>query len=324
MTSGQTHLQTRRFGSTDMDITPVGLGTWAIGGGDWAYAWGPQKDAESIETIHKAIDLGINWIDTAAAYGLGHSEEVIGKALKGMKDRPYVFTKCELTWNDEGDIIDCLKRDSIRQECEDSLRRLDIDVIDLYQIHWPRPDEDIEEGWAAMAELQKEGKVRWIGVSNFSVAQMRRAQAIAPVNSLQPPYSLVKPDVQEEILPFCQENNIGVIVYSPMYSGLLTGKMTAERVQNMPSDDWRQHDPEFQPPRFEKNLKVVDALAEIGDAHGVQPGVVAIAWTLRHSAVTAAIVGGRHPGQVEGTFPAVDFRLSDQEIARLDALIDDR
>jgi aryl-alcohol dehydrogenase-like predicted oxidoreductase len=324
MTSGQTDLQTRRFGSTDMDITPIGLGTWAIGGGDWAYAWGPQKDVESIETIHKAIDLGINWIDTAAAYGLGHSEEVIGKALKGMKDRPYVFTKCELTWNDEGDIIDCLKRDSIRRECEDSLQRLDLDVIDLYQIHWPRPDEDIEEGWAAMAELQQEGKVRWIGVSNFSVTQMRRAQDIAPVNSLQPPYSLVKPDVQEDILPFCQENNMGVIVYSPMYSGLLTGKMTAERVQNMPSDDWRQHDPEFQSPRFEKNLKVVDALTEIGKEHSVQPGVVAIAWTLRHPAVTAAIVGGRRPSQVEGTFPAVDFRLSDQEIARLDDLIEDK
>lgn len=321
MTKGQTDLLTRQFGTTDMEITPVGFGSWAIGGGGWAYAWGAQDDSDSIAAIHRAVDLGINWIDTAAAYGLGHSEKVVGKALAGMTDRPYVFTKCELTWNDKGEIIDCMKRDSIRKECEDSLRRLKLDVIDLYQIHWPRPDEDIEEGWAALAELQLEGKVRWIGVSNFSIAQMRRAQAIAPINSLQPPYSLIRPDVEDEILPFCKEHNIGVIVYSPMYSGLLTGKMTAERIKNMPDDDWRQHDTQFQAPLLEKNLKLVDALTAIGEKHDVQPGVVAIAWTLRHPAVTGAIVGGRYPSQVEGTFPAVDFRLSDEEVAHLNGMI---
>jgi len=321
MTKGQTSLQTRQFGTTDLEITPVGFGSWAIGGGGWAYAWGAQDDSDSIAAIHRAVDLGINWIDTAAAYGLGHSEKVVGKALMGMSDRPYVFTKCELTWNDKGEIIDCLKGDSLRQECEDSLRRLKLDVIDLYQIHWPRPDEDIEEGWSTLADLQREGKVRWIGVSNFSVEQMRRAQAIAPVNSLQPPYSLIRPEVEDDILPFCKEHNIGVIVYSPMYSGLLTGKMTAERIKNMPVDDWRQHNTQFQQPLLEKNLKLVEALTEIGKQHDVQPGVVAIAWTLRHPSVTGAIVGGRRPDQVEGTFPAVDFRLSDEEAARLNGMI---
>lgn len=310
---GATDLQTQQFGKTDMHITPVGFGSWAIGGGDWVYGWGPQNDRESIEAIHRALDLGINWIDTAAAYGLGHSETVIGKALSGIADRPFVFTKCQLTWNDQGEIIDCLKRESIRRECEDSLRRLNLDVIDLYQVHWPRPDEDIEEGWSALAELQREGKVRWIGVSNFSIAQMRRAMTIAPIHSLQPPYSLIRPEVEQEILPFCRENDIGVIVYSPMYSGLLTGKMTAERVENMPSDDWRRNDPEFQSTRLERNLKLVEALKEIGKKHNVQPGVVAIAWTLRHLAVSGAIVGARRPSQVDGIFPSVDFRLSDQE-----------
>ncbi len=321
MSKGKTNLSTRQLGNTDMHITPVGFGAWALGGGGWVYAWGPQDDSDSIAAIHHALDLGINWIDTAAAYGFGHSEEVVGRALAGMTDRPYVFTKCELTWNERGEIIDSLKRDSLRRECEDSLRRLKIDAIDLYQIHWPRPDEDIEEGWSALAELQREGKVRWIGVSNFSIAQMRRAQAIAPISSLQPPYSLVRPEVEHEILPFARENNIGLIVYSPMYSGLLTGKMTAERIKNMPSDDWRQRDAEFQMPRLEKNLQLVAALAEIGQAHGVEPGAIAVAWTLRNPAVTGAIVGARRPSQVDGIFPAVAFRLSPQEIEQLDSIV---
>ena len=307
-----------------MDITPIGFGSWALGGGNWVYAWGPQNDSKSIAAIHNTLDLGINWIDTAAGYGLGHSEEVVAKALKGLSERPYVFTKCSLTWNDQGEIINSLKRNSIRKECEDSLRRLKIDVIDLYQIHWPRPDEDIEEGWATMAELQKEGKVRWIGVSNFSVNQMRRAQMVAPINSLQPPYSLIRPEVEEEILPFCRENNIGVIVYSPMYSGLLTGKMTEERIKNMPEDDWRQHDPEFKAPRLKRNLRLVEKLKDIGKRHGVEPGVVAIAWTLRNPAVTGAIVGARRPSQVDGIFPAIKFRLSDEEIEEINELKFDR
>lgn len=321
MEKGKTHLQTRQFGTTDMKITPVGFGSWALGGGGWVYAWGPQDDSESISAIHHAMDLGINWIDTAAGYGLGHSEVVVGKAIAGMTDPPYIFTKCGLPWNERGEIYDSLKRESIRNECENSLRRLNIDTIDLYQIHWPRPDEDIEEGWSTLAELQRDGKVRWIGASNFSVSQMQRANAIAPVNSLQPPYSLIRPEVEKEILPFCLDHNIGVIVYSPMYSGLLTGKMTPERIKNMPDDDWRQNDPEFKSPQLERNLALVEVLKEIGKQYGVEPGVVAIAWTLSNPAVTGAIVGGRRPSQVEGTFPAVDFRLSEDEIEKLNNMI---
>jgi aryl-alcohol dehydrogenase-like predicted oxidoreductase len=320
MIMGKTDLPSRKLGNTDMQITPVGFGAWALGGGGWQYSWGPQDDRDSIAAIHHALDLGINWIDTAAAYGFGHSEEVVGQALAGLTERPYVFTKCELTWNEPGKIIDSLKRDSLRRECEDSLRRLKIDAIDLFQIHWPRPDEDIEEGWAALAELQREGKVRWIGVSNFSIAQLRRAQAIAPISSVQPPYSLIRPAVENGIFPYCQEHNIGVIVYSPMYSGLLTGKMTAERIKNMPSDDWRQRDPEFQMPRLENNLQLVAALAEIGKLHGVEPGTVAVAWTLRQPAVTGAIVGARRPSQVNGIFPAVALRLSPEEIEELNRI----
>ncbi len=321
MEKGKTNLETRQFGSTDMKITPIGFGSWALGGGGWVYAWGPQDDSELISAIQHAMDLGINWIDTAAGYGLGHSEVVVGKAIAGMTDPPYIFTKCGLPWNERGEIYDCLKRESIRNECENSLRRLNIDTIDLYQIHWPRPDEDIEEGWSTLAELQREGKVRWIGASNFSVSQMQRANTIAPVNSLQPPYSLIRPEVEKEILPFCLENNIGVIVYSPMYSGLLTGKMTPERIQNMPDDDWRQNDPEFKSPQLERNLALVEVLKEISRQYGVEPGVVAIAWTLSNPAVTGAIVGGRRPRQVEGTFPAVDFRLSEDEIEKLNNMI---
>lgn len=324
METQKKNLSKRKLGTTDMQITPIGFGSWALGGGDWIYSWGPQHDQESIDAIYRAIDLGINWIDTAAGYGLGHSEEVIGKALSGMKNRPYVFTKCSLTWNDKGEIIDSLKRDSIRKECEDSLMRLKLEQIDLYQIHWPRPDDDLEEGWEAMAELQREGKVRWIGVSNFSISQMDRIRKIAPINTLQPPYSLVKPDVQDEILPYCAENDIGVIGYSPMFSGLLTGKMTEERILNLPSDDWRQRDPEFIQPRLKSNLDLVKLITDIGERHGVEPGVVAIAWVLRNPAVTGAIVGMRRPSQVNGVYPAATFRLSPEEAEELDNFISSR
>jgi aryl-alcohol dehydrogenase-like predicted oxidoreductase len=321
MLNRHSNLQTRQLGNTDMHITTVGFGAWALGGGDWVYAWGPQDDHESIAAIHHALDLGINWIDTAAGYGLGHSEEVVGQALSGMSERPYIFTKCSLPWNERGEINSSLKCDSIRCECEESLRRLKIDAIDLYQIHWPRPEEDLEEGWATLAELQCEGKVRWIGVSNYSVAQMRQAEAIAPISSLQPPYSLIRPEVEKEILPYCQEHNIGVIVYSPMYSGLLSGKMDAERIKNMPADDWRQRDSEFQMPRLEQNLRLVSVLTEIGKQHGVEPGVIAIAWTLRHPGVTGAIVGARRPSQVDGIFPSTTLILSPQEIELLNGMI---
>ena len=316
-------MQKVRFGKTDLEITPVGFGAWAIGGGGWAAAWGPQDDDEAVGAIRRAVELEINWVDTAAVYGLGHSEELVARALKGVPDadRPYLFTKCSLVWDEGGDISNVLKRDSVRRECEQSLRRLQTDVIDLYQIHWPRPDEDIEEGWSALAELKEEGKVRHIGVSNFDVSQMERANQFSPVETLQPPYNMLNRGVEEEILPYCSENDIGVIVYSPMRSGLLTGKMTAERVQNMPSDDWRRNADDFQEPDLSRNLKLVERLTEIGEQHDKSPAEVAIAWTLRHPAVTAAIVGGRRPDQVDGIIGAAEFRLSEDEIEEIETAI---
>jgi aryl-alcohol dehydrogenase-like predicted oxidoreductase len=310
-------MQTKQLGNSDLQITPIGFGAWAIGGSGWAFAWGSQADQESIAAIHRALDLGVNWIDTAAVYGLGHSEEVVAQALKGISQRPYIFTKCSLVWDDQRQIGHSLKADSIRREVEDSLRRLQVEAIDLYQIHWPNPDSEIEEGWTTLSKLKQEGKVRYIGVSNFNVIQLKRAQAIAPVTSLQPPYSLVNPAVEQEILPFCQENNIGVIVYSPMQSGLLTGAMTAERIAAMPEDDWRKRNREFQEPRLSRNLKLVELLQHIGQPQGRSPGEVAIAWTLRHPAVTAAIVGGRNSQQVEGIIGAADFRLSAEALGQI-------
>lgn len=314
-------MQTRPFGNTDMQITPIGFGAWAIGGGGWASGWGPQDDEQSISTINRALDLGINWIDTAAVYGLGRSEEVVGRAIQGRSEKPYVFTKCSLVWDENRKVSNSLKADSIRKECEDSLRRLQTDVIDLYQIHWPNPDPDIEEGWSTLAELQKEGKVRWIGVSNFNVEQLKRAQAIAPVSSLQPPYHLLKPEVEEAILPYCLEQGIGVINYSPMASGLLTGKMTPERIENLPEDDWRKGNENFTEPKLSRNLELANLLREIGDRHNKSAGVVAIAWTLRHPAVTGAIVGARRPDQVDEIVDAAEFRLTDGEIAEIEVFV---
>ena len=288
-----------------------------MGGGGWAFAWGPQDDDESIGAIHAALDKGINWIDTAAVYGLGHSEEVVARALQGRSNRPYVFTKCERIWGEDRQIRKSLKRDSIMAECEASLRRLQVDAIDLYQIHWPEPDEDVEEGWATLADLQKQGKVRWIGVSNFSASQLARAQAIAPITSLQPPYSMIQADIEAEILPFCGANDIGTIVYSPMKSGMLTGAMTRERIANMPDDDFRKRTPNFQEPLLTRNLNLVELLREIGNSHGRTPGEVAIAWTLRRPEVTGAIVGMRSPQQVDGVIGAAEFRLSEDEINRI-------
>ena len=311
-------MQTRRLGNSDLDITPIGFGAWAIGGGGWAFAWGEQDDAQSIASIHRALERGINWIDTAAVYGLGHSEEVVARALGGWSGaRPYVFTKCGLVWDERGgDPERVIRGDSIRRECEASLRRLKVEAIDVYQIHWPTGDlADIDSGWQAMADLQREGKVRWIGVSNFDVAHLRRAQAIAPVTSLQPPYSMVRRDVEDEILPDCASEGIGTIVYSPMQSGLLTGAMTRERVAAMPDDDWRRRNAEFREPRFSRNLALVERLRAVGARHGRSPGEVAIAWTLRHPAVTAAIVGARSAEQVDGFIGAGDFRLAPGVVA---------
>jgi aryl-alcohol dehydrogenase-like predicted oxidoreductase len=307
----------RTLGNSDLQLTSIGFGAWAIGGGNWEFAWGPQDDDESIAAIHKAFDVGINWIDTAAIYGLGHSEEVVARAVRSASRKPLIFTKCSMRWHDDRSIYRSLKGGSLREELEASLRRLGVEAIDLYQIHWPDPETEIEEGWEALARFREEGKVRWIGVSNFSVEEMKRAHKIAPITSLQPPYSMLRRSVEEEILPFAQANGIGVINYSPMVSGLLTGKMTAERVAAFPADDWRRRAVEFNEPRLSRNLELVELLRQIGSGHGVSPGVVAVAWTLHHPAITAAIVGGRSPAQVEGVASALTFRLSEDEFARI-------
>ena len=311
-------MQTRQLGKTELFITPLGFGSWAVGGGGWQFGWGSQDDRESVAAINRALDQGINWIDTAAIYGLGHSEEIVAKAIKGRTERPYIFTKCSMVWDEAGNISHSLKRESIRREVEDSLRRLQVEAIDLYQIHWPDPDIDIEEGWSTLAELKREGKVRNIGVSNFNVEQLQRAMDIERVDSLQPPYSLIHPDVDDGILPFCEKNDIGVIVYSPMMSGLLSGRMTRERISNLPEGDWRKNNREFQEPRLYRNLWLAELLKNIGRHHGLSAGEIAIAWTLRLSAVTGAIVGGRSPDQVDGIVGAADFRLSKDEIDGID------
>jgi aryl-alcohol dehydrogenase-like predicted oxidoreductase len=310
----------KQLGNSDLQLSPIGFGAWAIGGGDWAFSWGPQDDNDSISAIHKAIDLGINWIDTAAVYGLGHSEEVVGKAIKSAARKPYVFTKCAMVWDEKREITNSLKQ--IRREVEESLRRLQVEAIDLYQIHWPKPDEDLEEGWTVMADLQREGKVRWIGVSNFSVSQMERAAKIAPITSNQPPYSMINRSVEAEILPYCQKNNIGVINYAPMHSGLLTGAMSKERVAAFPPDDFRSKAKNYQEPQLSRNLAIADFLKSIASRHDVSAGVIAIAWTLHHPAITAAIVGGRNAKQVEGVAPAIDFRLTEAEFSEINSFLE--
>jgi aryl-alcohol dehydrogenase-like predicted oxidoreductase len=311
-------MQTRQLGKTDLSITPLGFGSWAVGGGGWQFGWGSQDDRDSMAAINRALDRGINWIDTAAVYGLGHSEEVVGGTLKHRAERPYIFTKCSMVWDQDGKIGHSLKRESIRREVEASLFRLQVDAIDLYQIHWPNPEADIEEGWSTLADLKREGKVRYIGVTNFNLEQLQRAMAVAPIDSLQPPYSLIHPEVEDEILPFCEKNGIGVIAYSPMMSGLLSGRMTQERISNFPEDDWRKNNREFQEPRLYRNLWLAELLKNIGRHHGLSAGEIAIAWTLRLSAVTGAIVGGRSPEQVDGIVGAADFRLSKDEIDGID------
>jgi aryl-alcohol dehydrogenase-like predicted oxidoreductase len=314
-------MQTRKLGNSDLSITPVGFGAWAAGGGGWEYAWGPQDDKDSIEAIHRALELGVNWIDTAAVYGLGHSEEVVARAVEAWGGaRPYVFTKCVLAWDDTRKITPNFSAKSIRKECEDSLRRLRVSVVDLYQMHWPPVDNGrgLEEAWQTMASLQKEGKVRWIGISNFDVAQIKRAQKIAPVTSLQPPYSILRRQVEEETLPFCLQQGIGVISYAPMFSGMLTGAMTRERAAALPADDFRSRNPEFQEPKLSKNLELVEVLKKIGARHGRNAGQVAITWVLRNPAITGAIVGARNAKQAEGVFRAGDFRLTAEEIAEIE------
>lgn len=318
-------MEKRKLGYTDLELTTIGLGTWAMGGDGWAFAWGKQDDNASIAAIHQALDSGINWIDTAAVYGLGHSEEIVGKAIAGRRDNVIVATKCARVWDEQTGVIGkCLKAESVRREIEGSLRRLEIDVIDLYQVHWPEPDKDVEEGWTAIAELVSEGKIRYAGVSNFSLSQLQRAQAIHPVASLQPPYSMLRREPESEILAYCAANDIGVVAYSPMQAGLLTGKFTRERAASLGENDWRSRAPWFQEPQLSVNLDVVESLKPIAERKGVTLSQLSLSWVLRRPELTAAIVGARRPEQIEETVQAGSIRLSPEEIADIEAILQDR
>lgn len=314
----KTRLKTARFGETGLEITRVGFGAWALGGGGYDWGWGAQDDDDSIATIHHALDLGVNWIDTAAQYGFGHSEQVVGRALAGLDERPYVFTKGGQPEGPNRTTIQSLRRDSLRRELEGSLSRLGLDAIDLYQIHWPIPEEEIEEGWSALTEFKDQGLVRHIGVSNFSVEQLRRIQQIAPVETLQPQYSLIVRDAEAEILPFAEREGIGAIVYSPMSSGLLTGAMTRERIANLPDDDWRKRDPRFQEPRLSETLALVERMETVAERHGTSIGAVAVAWTLTNRAVDGAIAGFRRPDQVDPIVGAANLELSEDDLAAIE------
>lgn len=314
-------MHTKQLGNTDLQLTRIGLGTWAIGGGNWRFGWGPQDSSESIQSIHRALDLGINWIDTAPVYGLGNCEEVVGQALSTLSQRPLVATKCGRCWDENRQIVIRIKRESILQEVEDSLRRLRIETIDLYQIHWPQPDEDIEEAWEAVNSLIKSGKIRYAGVSNFNRSQLERISKIAPVASLQPPYSMLVRGIESELLPYCGEHNIGVIVYSPMQKGLLTGKVTRQWVEGLAADDHRRLDPQFNDPKLSDNLALVEQLSKIAAEHGKSVAQLAIAWTLRRPEVTAAIVGARRPDQVDQLVAAGDWQLPESVISQIEKLL---
>jgi aryl-alcohol dehydrogenase-like predicted oxidoreductase len=316
-------MRTRKLGTSDLHLTTVGFGAWAIGGGGWAFGWGPQDDEESIRAIHRALDLGVNWIDTAAVYGLGHSEEVVARALADRRGQVIVATKCGLRWKEGGMIYPSLNAASVQREVEDSLRRLRAETLDLYQVHWPNPDREIEEGWAAMARLVEQGKVRHAAVSNFSVEQMRRAQRIHPITALQPPYSMVDRAVEREILPFCAEHGIGVVAYSPLQNGLLTGKFSRERMQRLESEDWRHGSPSFQEPNFERTLELVERLRPLAAEHGRTAAQLAVAWVLRRPEVTSAIVGARRPGQIEETAPAGDWELAGEDLERIERILEE-
>ncbi|UCH62565.1 MAG: aldo/keto reductase [Fidelibacterota bacterium] len=318
-------METRKLGRTELELSVIGFGAWAIGGGEYIFGWGPQDDEDSIKAIHKALDMGVNWIDTAPVYGLGRSEEVVGRAIKGIRNEIIIATKCGRIWDTERNISASLKADSVRQEAEDSLRRLNTDVIDLYQIHWPDPVEDIEEGWSTVAKLVEEGKIRYPALSNFSVEQMELMGAIHPIASLQPPYSMLRRDIEADILPYCSEQGIGVVPYSPMQNGLLTGKFTKERIQDLPDDDFRKtRSPFFREPEVDVNLKLVEALRPIARRHERTLSQLALAWVLRRPEVTSAITGARKPKQIEETALAGDWELDDWTISQIEALLEKR
>jgi len=317
-------MKTRKLGWTELKLSTIGLGTWAIGGGKWKFSWGPQDDRESISAIQRALELGINWIDTAAVYGLGHSEEIVAKAIKRLRRKPIIATKCGRVWDRDGSIFSRLRKESVRSEVEASLRRLKIEIIDLYHIHWPEPDEEIEEAWDTIADLIKEGKIRYAGVSNFSLEQLRRVQAMHPVASLQPPYSMLERNIETGLLKYCSANNIGVVAYSPMQKGILTGKITRERIANLPEDDHRRRDPRFQEPELSANLELVEGLWPIAEKSGRTVAQLALTWVLRRPEVTAAIVGARRPAQIEETVVAGDWEISKKDVAAIEALLEKR
>lgn len=315
-------MQKRKLGWTDLELSVIGLGTWAAGGGNWKFGWGPQDDEDTIKTIHEALDCGINWIDTAAVYGLGHSETVVGKAVKGIRDKVIIATKCERQWKADGsEIFGVLKKKEIKRECEDSLLRLSTDRIDLYQIHWPQPEEDIVEGWEAVNELIKEGKVRYGGVSNFSAAQMKTIRPAGKIASLQPPYSMFRREIENDQMDYCRENNMGMITYSPMEKGLLTGKVTKEWVKALPETDHRKRDTNFNEPQFSKNLVIIDALEQTAKKAGIALSQLAISWILRRPEITAAIVGARKPGQIKETAASGDVKLTEGIIMEIDSIL---
>lgn len=313
-------MQTQKLGQTELYITNVGLGTWAIGGTGWQFSWGKQDDRESIATIQQALELGINWIDTAPVYGLGHAEEIVGKAIKGLSAKPIIATKCGRFGDENGNVYSRIKKESIRSEVEASLKRLQVEVIDLYQIHWPKPENDIEEAWETVTELIAAGKIRYAGVSNFNVNQLERLRTIRPVDSLQPPYSILERGIEAELLQYCLKNNIGVIVYSPLQKGLLSGKFSKERVKKLSVDDHRREDFHFHEPLLSAAFELVEGLKTIAQKYDRSPAQLAIAWVLRRSEVTAAIVGARHPTQIQEPIPAGDWKLADEDITAIDRL----
>lgn len=315
-------MKTRKLGYSDLHLTPIGLGTWAMGGGDWKFGWGDQDDAASIASVHQALDAGVNWIDTAAIYGHGHAERVVGKAIQDRRDDVLIATKCGRVWEGESrEIGKSLRRESVHREVDVSLQRLGIDCIDLYQIHWPEPDEEIEEGWGAVAELVEAGKIRYAGVSNFNMEQLRRIQPIHPVTSLQPPYSMLRREVEEEILPYCRENQIGIVAYSPMQAGLLTGRFSKERVQNLPANDWRKANPFFTSPQLEANLSIIEQLRPVAAQMEITLPQLALAWVLRRSEMTAAIAGARRPEQILETVKAGEIVIHDELLLKIDRML---
>ena len=328
MTNNTTALPTRQLGTTGMNITRVGFGAWAIGGGGWSFAWGSQDDDDSIAAMRHAVERGVNWIDTAAVYGLGHSEELVGRVLRdyAANDRPFVFTKCGLVWDPEKPLVQSLRIGapaSLRREAEQSLTRLGVEQIDLYQMHWPAEDgTPLEAYWQTLLDLKKEGKVRAVGLSNHKVDRLEAAERLGHVDTLQPPFSPIRRDALASELPWCQSHGTGVIVYSPMQSGLLTGSFTAERAAALGADDWRSRSPEFQAPRLQSNLALADALRPIADAHDTTVGAVAVAWTLAAPGVTGAIVGARSATQVDGWIDAGRLELTGADLAAIAAAIE--